>query len=130
MTGKGRGRPRKLASTSPATHGNTGNQPQRTAVVNPSTGVQQVESLKLVTEEIEENPKSAREEVCTIVDESTSKEAELKDTIPRKLWTDVITRNRNPSNGLQLNFVAPQIIDGAVEVEIGEEDVISKLLYW
>lgn len=46
-----------------------------------------------------------------------------------KPWVDVIRGNRNTSNGRVIQFVAPKVVDGIVEVEIEEEDVISEIQY-
>lgn len=47
----------------------------------------------------------------------------------RKLWVDVITGNRNPGNGMTLEFIAPNIIDGVAEVVIEEADIIDEVRF-
>lgn len=47
---------------------------------------------------------------------------------PKKLWADVIRGNRNPVNGLQMEFGALKVVNGEVEIE--EDDIISKVKYW
>ncbi|XP_058732715.1 uncharacterized protein LOC131604280 [Vicia villosa] len=48
----------------------------------------------------------------------------------RKLWVDVLSENRNPSKGLTIQYVAPSLVDGEVEIEIEEDDVQSEILFW
>ncbi|CAK8578828.1 unnamed protein product [Lathyrus sativus] len=48
----------------------------------------------------------------------------------QKLWVDIINENRNPPKGLTMEFVAPKIIDGEVEIQIEEEDVEKEVKFW
>ncbi|CAK8576470.1 unnamed protein product [Lathyrus sativus] len=57
-------------------------------------------------------------------------EAEKGINEPRKLWVNVISRNRNPGNGLSLEFIAPKIVNGVPEVIIEEEDTINEVKFW
>jgi hypothetical protein len=103
-------------------------QPQHSAAASPSTGKQ------LATDEKEMQLAGpamiTSAEVRPDFTNPKSTELGIPAKEPRQLWTDVITGNRNPSNGLQLKFVAPQIVNGSIEVEIDEEDILSELLYW
>ncbi|XP_058755867.1 uncharacterized protein LOC131628790 [Vicia villosa] len=63
-----------------------------------------------------------------VVQPTTSKVTEIE--TPQKLWVDVISNNRNPSNGMQIEFIAPQLVNGEVEVTIEEEDIMSEVRYW
>lgn len=47
-----------------------------------------------------------------------------------KLWVDVISGDRHSTNGMQLQFVVPKIVEGKIEVEIEEEDVESEIRFW
>lgn len=44
-----------------------------------------------------------------------------------KIWIDVIRGNRLPSHGRIIQFFAPTLIDGEVEVEISPDDMKSEL---
>ncbi|XP_058762881.1 uncharacterized protein LOC131636267 [Vicia villosa] len=47
----------------------------------------------------------------------------------QKLWVDVISGNRLPTNGLTIEFSAPKYVEGEFEVEIEEADMESELLF-
>jgi hypothetical protein len=53
----------------------------------------------------------------------------LRDTTP-KLWVDVLSGNRNPANGLAMEFVAPTRVDGEAVVDIDATDVESEVNFW
>ncbi|XP_058757400.1 uncharacterized protein LOC131630653 [Vicia villosa] len=48
----------------------------------------------------------------------------------RRLWVDVINDNRNPAKGRTIEYIAPMVTDGKIEVEINDDDVISELQLW
>ncbi|XP_058761495.1 uncharacterized protein LOC131634890 [Vicia villosa] len=48
----------------------------------------------------------------------------------RKLWVDVLAENRNPAKGLSMQFVAPSVIDGGIEIEIEDDDIATEVKYW
>ncbi|CAK8530674.1 unnamed protein product [Lathyrus sativus] len=50
-------------------------------------------------------------------------------TEPRRLWVDVISGNRNPENGLALEFIAPKIVNGIAEVVIEEADTVEEVKF-
>ncbi|CAK8530596.1 unnamed protein product [Lathyrus sativus] len=51
-------------------------------------------------------------------------------TEPRRLWVDIIRGNRNPGNGLALEFIAPTIVNGIAEVVIEEADTVKVVKFW
>lgn len=48
----------------------------------------------------------------------------------KKLWVDIINENRNPAKGLTMEFVAPKVIDGEIEIEIKTEDIELEVKFW
>ncbi|CAK8567229.1 unnamed protein product [Lathyrus sativus] len=48
----------------------------------------------------------------------------------RKLWVDVLKDNRNPTKGRAMKFIAPQVVNGKLEVVIEEDDIISEVKFW
>ncbi|CAK8531500.1 unnamed protein product [Lathyrus sativus] len=63
-----------------------------------------------------------------VITEEAKKEVEV--TQPKKLWVDIINENHNPAKGLTMEFVAPKIIDGEVEIQIEEADVEAEVKFW
>ncbi|CAI8588930.1 unnamed protein product [Vicia faba] len=49
---------------------------------------------------------------------------------PKQPWVDIVRGNCLSSNGLDLEYHAPTIVDGEMEVIIEEHDVISKRKLW
>lgn len=47
-----------------------------------------------------------------------------------KLWVDVIKGNCIPSNGMAIEFVAPKILEGEIEINIKVIDVESEVKFW
>jgi hypothetical protein len=45
---------------------------------------------------------------------------------PQQLWVDVLSGNRNPANGLAMEYVAPKRVNGEIEVEIDVTDIESE----
>lgn len=43
---------------------------------------------------------------------------------------DVISGNRHSSNGMQLQFVAPKVVEGRIEIEIKDKEVESEIRFW
>lgn len=129
MTGKGRGRTKKVAPP-PANHGNT---LSRSGTVSENSNKEDSNSGVQVVQE-EGTPKAVKVEKPKFgVELSTLKSTPMapeENATPNKLWVDVISGNRNPSNGMQVEFVAPQLINGEIEVAIEEEDIIYELRYW
>jgi hypothetical protein len=48
----------------------------------------------------------------------------------QQLWVDVLSGNRNPANGLAMEFVAPKRVNGDIEVEIDFTDIESEVKFW
>lgn len=63
-----------------------------------------------------------------IMQEARDETKKMEET-PKKLWVDVISGNRNPSNRMQMDFVSPKVVNGVIEIEIEEEDIIFELKY-
>jgi hypothetical protein len=49
---------------------------------------------------------------------------------PPQLWVDVLSGNRNPANGLAMEYVAPKRVNGEIEVEIDVTDIESEVQFW
>jgi hypothetical protein len=47
-----------------------------------------------------------------------------------QLWVDALSGNRNPANGLAMEYVAPHRVNGEIEVEIVDADVESEIHFW
>lgn len=47
----------------------------------------------------------------------------------KKLWTNVIKGNQISANAMTINFVAPSIVEGEIEVKIDEVDVESEVRF-
>jgi hypothetical protein len=47
-----------------------------------------------------------------------------------QLWVDVLSGNRNPANGMAIEYVALQRVNGEIEVEIVDADVESEIHFW
>ncbi|CAI8588750.1 unnamed protein product [Vicia faba] len=65
-----------------------------------------------------------------LVDEIPKSAETLSPKLVRKLWVDVLNDNRNPAKGRSMTFTAPKIVNGEIEMEIDDEDVISELNFW
>ncbi|XP_050918605.1 uncharacterized protein LOC127136042 [Lathyrus oleraceus] len=48
----------------------------------------------------------------------------------RKLWVDVLSKNRNLEKGLAIKYVAPTLVNGEVEIEIEEDDIATEIKFW
>lgn len=115
MSSKGRGRLKK-AFLPPDTHGNTSSQDGKEMERNnPGSEVH----TKKVTQ---------TETPGTVVKDDQVKQKQVED-VPKKLWVNVISGNRNPSNGMKMDFVAPKIVNKEIEIEIVEDDIVSELCY-
>lgn len=54
-----------------------------------------------------------------------------KDATPtKKLWVYVISGNHVQANGMAIEFVAPIIVEGKIEVEIKEKDMEYEVKFW
>lgn len=48
----------------------------------------------------------------------------------RRLWIDVLTKNRNSVKGMTNEYVAPKFVNGEVEIEIEEDDIEFEVKFW
>ncbi|CAK8573596.1 unnamed protein product [Lathyrus sativus] len=48
----------------------------------------------------------------------------------RKPWVDVINDNRNPARGMDIEYVAPNLINGVFEINIEQEDIETEIQFW
>ncbi|CAK8573409.1 unnamed protein product [Lathyrus sativus] len=55
---------------------------------------------------------------------------EKENETQQKPWADVIKGNRSLNHGMMMEFVAPTIVNGEVEIEIEEADVADELEFW
>lgn len=62
--------------------------------------------------------------------EQNNLDSQKGSTESRKLWVDVLSGNRNPGNGMTIEFIAPKIVNRAIEVEIDEEDIMTEVKFW
>ncbi|CAK8562005.1 unnamed protein product [Lathyrus sativus] len=69
-----------------------------------------------------------KETPVVVIRESESKE-NIEEPNP-KLWVDIISGNRSPSNGAPIEFIAPNIVEGEIEVDIEEADIESEVKFW
>ncbi|XP_058733321.1 uncharacterized protein LOC131604923 [Vicia villosa] len=126
---RGRGRPpKKVTQTPEFAHGNGAVATMETTPVTVAGTNTETEQLLATNttdtrgiEGISANPKTEeRKDLKTMkMNEETN-----------KLWVDVISGNRHSTNGLQLQFVAPKVVEGKIEVEIEEKDVESEIRFW
>ncbi|CAK8573801.1 unnamed protein product [Lathyrus sativus] len=125
--GRGRGRPRLV----PLSTINS------TAVISDQQATEKETIVDdAVRNDSEENGSLAEENVEIVPDtenlghQSTEVRMEGETSQTKKLWVDVINENRNPAKGLTMEFVAPKIIDGEMEIQIEEEDVEKEVKFW
>ncbi|CAK8570661.1 unnamed protein product [Lathyrus sativus] len=48
----------------------------------------------------------------------------------RKLWVDIINDNWNPAKGLTVEYVAPKVVNGMIEIDIEQEDIETEIRFW
>jgi hypothetical protein len=122
--GRGRGRPRKQVTPSP--HRRTPNNPPAQ-----STPAQSDATVTVVTEDNADDdvPRDETPAQIPLVSDDVSDSDPNCDST-RKLWVDVLSGNRNPANGLAMEFVAPKRVDGEIVVDIEAADVESEVKFW
>lgn len=123
----GRGRPKKSVSPSPETpnQNTTPKKHNHCEEVNHIVGSSNGSSKGLKNlESIEERPQF--ENLC----EKDGEESKPESEEPRRLWVDVLSNNRNPANGMVIEYVAPKIVNGDIEIDIEEEDIASEMKFW
>lgn len=77
--------------------------------------------IQVVEEEI---PKTLESKI------EDGKEKQGEDMPIKKLWVDVISRNRIPANGMAINYSSPSMAEGEIEVVIELEDLILEIQFW
>jgi hypothetical protein len=124
--GRGRGRPRKQVPPLPA------RSPKRLIPKQPATvdaSAPTGNTSVLVEGDDDDDTLSSR----TIEDAAKTVQIEsdlLQRDDTKKLWVDVLSGNRNPANGLAMEYVAPKLVNGEVEVEIENSDIESEVKFW
>ncbi|XP_058734017.1 uncharacterized protein LOC131605709 [Vicia villosa] len=110
--------------------------PKKPVPPPPASALQPTPISKTVTSETV-NHQASTSSTPVVVGEKTPSASTnpKKEVIPpnsevRKLWVDVLKDNRNPAKGRSMQFIAPKLIDGNVEVEIEVEDIESELDFW
>lgn len=126
--GRGRGRPAKIPMP-PSTTTQKSPPKLNPEPSNASHEVTVEDYVSSEDDESEETPiPSANLPNCNVPEKP--KEETNENKVPRKLWTDVISGNRKPENGMALEFFAPKIVEGKPIAEIKPEDIIGELKYW
>ncbi|XP_058726099.1 uncharacterized protein LOC131597415 [Vicia villosa] len=125
---RGRGRPPKKVTQSTGTkHGEGSTTP---ASSTPVSAVRPEEQETVITE-LDRDKKETGSDGTGETNAKPRVEDQTKHNGDQsKLWVDVISGNRQTTNGKQLQFVAPKIKEGIVEVEIEEEDVEAEIRFW
>lgn len=118
---KRRERPPKKVASTPSTTPTMEEEEPQSENETPSN----MESIDRNMEDQEGKQKPHERNKATKTLESQKGESE-----PRKLWVDVISGNRNPGNGMEMEFIALKIIDGIIEVEIEEADIENEIKFW
>ncbi|XP_058749946.1 uncharacterized protein LOC131622954 [Vicia villosa] len=119
---RGRGRPRKKVSSSPVSPSNSGKQTD--------TGAASSGNRNMIVEEASEEGSEAEVIVENVVIKPTAEKKQEDAREKKKLWVDIISGNRLPTNGLTIEFIPPTIVEGEMEVEIVEEDIVSEIMFW
>lgn len=114
---RSRGRPPKMVSPVP---------------VNPPSPVAPPEMESEIHEEDEDGDLANSKQGPANGSETVAQETliEDQDGIGRKLWVDVISGNINPAKGRVMQYVAPKVVDGEIDVKIEDEDVAPELKFW
>jgi hypothetical protein len=114
---KGRGRPKKPVPPSTASPLQAGENNHRSNRIEAETETH--ESIPDGNEEEAENDTQSQ-----TLDTTTAGAAN------EKLWVEVLNGNRNPGNGMKMEFVTPKLVNGEIEVEIDEADIINEVKFW
>lgn len=117
---RGRGRPKKKVLS-----------PMLANVLKQSGRTNDSERSPTIEHEVESNATVEEEKIPTldvIEDDPVVNQKIVEE--PKKLWVDVISGNRIPSNGAAIEYFAPKVVEGEIEVEIEEEGILSELKYW
>ncbi|CAK8542666.1 unnamed protein product [Lathyrus sativus] len=127
MTKQGRGRPRTMVPPSPVNHPLPKNQSE-VASVNLKEKERTEDHEDASDEKADRNEKEQHTPETLIAKERETETLIVKEQHEeRKLWVDAINDNRNLAKGISMEYVAPKIINGEVEIEIEKEDVETKI---
>ncbi|XP_058751687.1 uncharacterized protein LOC131624790 [Vicia villosa] len=116
----GRGRPKKKAVLTT---------PTRTRVISSPSGTKTSSSIL--------KGKSPTPSLEIIVEEPKGKELgeseKIGPTIENagtpQLWVDVIKGNRLPSSGREIEYTVPKVVNGEIEVQLEEQDLVSEMKF-
>ncbi|KAH1264861.1 hypothetical protein GmHk_01G000690 [Glycine max] len=101
--------------------------------LTPSSNSRLINEEIVEIETLDEDPEARDEEIVDEVPKEFEPEkpnqAESHDE-GRKLWVDVLKDNRNPTKGRVMKFIAPQVMDGKIEVLIEDDDIRSEVKFW
>lgn len=106
-------------------------QPKKKATMNPPASVRVFSSIPNSTRgpsnkrNISGNGDTSIPVLETILEEVIDKES-VGDAESPKLWVDTIKGNILASNGSTIEYTAPMIVNGDIEVHIEEQDVVSE----
>ncbi|XP_058775015.1 uncharacterized protein LOC131649265 [Vicia villosa] len=127
---RGRGRPpKKVTQSTGSKHGGDAFTPATTTPVSTATLEENVTAIAeaILDKKVTGSDGKGTSEAVSKVEEPVKAKVIGESS---KLWVDVISGNRQTTNGKQLQYVAPKINDGIIEVEIEEKDVESEIRFW
>ncbi|CAK8572288.1 unnamed protein product [Lathyrus sativus] len=125
--GRGRGRPRLVPPSTPIPTVTDQHTMEEENDVEDKT-LTETEMVDCGSQVGEEKRATDTETLNHLPSEETNNDAEASQM--KKLWVDIINENRNPAKGLTMEFVAPKIVDGEMEIQIEEEDVEKEVKFW
>ncbi|XP_060212233.1 uncharacterized protein LOC132639857 [Lycium barbarum] len=157
QAGRGRGRPRKVSlatfvnsvgTTEPSTPENLGNEQAAAPQVSDQHSISEVGSTSRTTmasrqlelsaamatpKEIQGNLTPKVQNHIPIPVNTAANVEELETTNENPLeepWVNLFKKNRSAENGLTLNYIPPQIIDGKIVVQLEKEEVNRETAKW
>lgn len=68
--------------------------------------------------------------ILSTISEEGKEESEDPKPNREQPWVDIIKNNRSSTNGLNIEYTAPSIVKGEIEVVIVEQDIASELKLW
>ncbi|XP_058762303.1 uncharacterized protein LOC131635682 [Vicia villosa] len=116
----GRSRPKKKAATTPPASVRVFSSTPTSSDKGTVDTTRKVASGTQTLETIVEEP---------VIEENLASKGKKEEETP-KLWVDIIQGNRLPSNGTELSYTAPVVVDGEMEIQIEEQDVASEKEFW
>ncbi|KAK6791911.1 hypothetical protein RDI58_010992 [Solanum bulbocastanum] len=78
-------------------------------------------------------PKSMKKETTTVLIETIAPIEEISEIIEKErveLWTNLFTNNRAVVNGLSLDYIPPQMLDGKPIVQLDKNEVNLEIQKW